>query len=57
MRLVPKKEACWLLGISRATIDRRVGTPGFPQRVKQGIRVYYRSDEIDTYIRSLSVSA
>jgi len=53
MRLVPKKEACWLLGISRATIDRRAGVPGFPQRVKQGIRVYYRSDEIEAYIRSL----
>ena len=56
MRLVPKKEACWLLGVSRATIDRRVGTPGFPQAVKQGIRVYYRSDEIEAYIRSLPAS-
>jgi predicted DNA-binding transcriptional regulator AlpA len=55
MRLVPKKEACFLLGVSRATIDRWRADPAKPQPVKQGVRVFYRSTEIDDYISKLSL--
>ncbi len=54
MRLVPKKEACFRLGVSRATIDRRRGQPDYPQPRKDGIRVYYLENEIDDYIAKLS---
>ncbi len=53
MRLVPKKEACFRLGVSRATIDRRVGRPDYPQPRKDGVRVYYVESELNDYISKL----
>lgn len=53
MRLIPKKEALYLLGVSRATIDRWRNVDGKPPAVKQGILVFYRSTDIDEYITKL----
>lgn len=53
MRLVPKKEACYLLGVSRATIDRRKGHANFPQPRKEYGRVYYVDTEIEDHIKKL----
>jgi predicted DNA-binding transcriptional regulator AlpA len=52
-RLVPKKQAHYRLGVSRATIDRWKDDPTKPPRRYQGVRVYYRESEIDAYIKSL----
>lgn len=53
MRLVPKKEAHWRLGVSRATLDRWRGLPGKPKAVIQGVRVFYKDAELDDYISKL----
>ena len=52
-RLVPKKEAVHILGVSRATIDRWRRNPSKPPAVKQGYRVYYRERDLQTYIMGL----
>lgn len=53
MRLVPKKEACFICGVSRATIDRWRGRNGYPQPRKQGVRVYYVDSELQEHIARL----
>ena len=54
-RLVPKKEACYIVGVSRATIDRWRDDPSKPPAVKQGVRVYYRESELKSYMAQLSL--
>ncbi|MEK7994744.1 MAG: helix-turn-helix domain-containing protein [Planctomycetota bacterium] len=54
MRLVPKKEAVFILGVSRATIDRWRDISGKPKPVKQGVRVYYIESELHDYIMRLT---
>lgn len=51
--LVPKKQACHKVGVSRATIDRWRGQPDKPVAVKQGNRVYYRRSDLISYISRL----
>lgn len=55
-RLICKKEACYILGISRATLDRRRVLPGFPRPIKgekPTDRCWFRASELYAYIDSL----
>jgi len=54
MRFISKKEACFKLCVSRATIDRWRGRPGHPQPVKRGVRVYYLVGELDEFMLKLA---
>ena len=56
MRFISKKEACFKLCVSRATIDRWRGRSGHPQPVKRGVRVYYLVSELDEYILELATA-
>ena len=56
MRFISKKEACFKLCVSRATIDRWRGRSGHPQPVKRGVRVYYLVSELDEYILELAAT-
>jgi predicted DNA-binding transcriptional regulator AlpA len=56
MQLMSKKQACFKVGVSRATIDRWRGRSGHPQPVKRGVRVYYVASELDEFILRLAAA-
>jgi predicted DNA-binding transcriptional regulator AlpA len=47
--------SCYIVGVSRATIDRWRDDPSKPPAVKQGIRIYYRESELKSYMAQLSL--
>lgn len=56
MQFLSKKQACFKLCVSRATIDRWRGRPGHPQPVRRGGRVYYLVSELDEFITKLAAN-
>ena len=52
-RLVAKREACGLLGVSYPKLWGLVQTGRFPPGRYVGTRVFWRASELETFIRSL----
>lgn len=52
-RILRKKEVCQILGISKATIDRKVRSGDFPPPIQISVRaIGWRESEIEDYINS-----
>lgn len=53
VRLLPLAEVRKIVGLSTATIYRRIGDGSFPLPCKQGVRSLWVSTEIDAWVASV----
>ena len=55
--LLPIADVLALIPVARSTLYLRMAEPDFPRPVKIGGRVFWKSEEIESYIDSKKVTA